>query len=263
MRRHPATWEWARATPSSATLTSGCRAEPVSDLDHHPRLHGRRHGPDHPRPRRITNSGPCNRRPHHQRVDRMMLGTDATRTDLVPSSSERCRAIVAPVADHSVVVSEHGGPEALHLVSGEVPEPQPGERAGEGPDGGGLGLRSHRPAMGLTCLGAQTRLYVGKDVDPSDRADVRGQALGYAVRSWTLVVAGVLLVAETLRVVALGLVGGGIDAFLRGRGLLTDGVAVPGCRIGFAGQRALRVRLPRRSGARWSRHDLAAAVELP
>lgn len=60
-----------------------------------------------------------------------------------------------------------------------------------------------------------------RDVDLSFWADGRGEAVWDALTLWTLVVAGVLLVADAHAWAHFGLVGGGMYVYFAGRGLLT------------------------------------------
>lgn len=60
-----------------------------------------------------------------------------------------------------------------------------------------------------------------EDVEPTFWADIRGEAAWDAVTLWTLVVAGVLLIADQPAWAYFGLVGGGMYLYFAGRGILT------------------------------------------
>lgn len=59
------------------------------------------------------------------------------------------------------------------------------------------------------------------DVEPTYWADIRGEAPWDALTLWTLVVAGVLLIADNATWAYFGLVGGGMYVYFAGRGILT------------------------------------------
>lgn len=58
-------------------------------------------------------------------------------------------------------------------------------------------------------------------VEPAFWADVRGEAAWDTLTLWTLVVAGVLLIADVGVWAPFGLVGGGMYAYFGGRGIFT------------------------------------------
>ncbi len=70
------------------------------------------------------------------------------------------------------------------------------------------------------------------DVDPVYLADIRGEAAWDSLTLWTLLIAGVLLVADIEAWAYFGLVGGGMFLYFAGRGVLTrlrmlrDGVRI-------------------------------------
>ncbi len=87
--------------------------------------------------------------------------------------------------------------------------------------------------LSLLCWGGQTvswlspvtaaRLGVAEAedaVEPTFWADIRGEALWDAFTLWTLVVAGVLLIADVAAWAYFGLVGGGMYVYFAGRGIL-------------------------------------------
>ncbi len=60
-----------------------------------------------------------------------------------------------------------------------------------------------------------------EEVEPVYAADIRGEAIWDSFTLWTLVVAGVLLVAGRESWAYFGLVGGGLYLYFAGRGLVT------------------------------------------
>jgi hypothetical protein len=71
------------------------------------------------------------------------------------------------------------------------------------------------------------------DVEPTFWADVRGEALWDIATLWTMVGAGILLIADRSEWTYFGLVGGGMYAYFGGRGILTRAAMVRrGLRIG-------------------------------
>ena len=71
------------------------------------------------------------------------------------------------------------------------------------------------------------------DVDPAFWADVRAEALWDTFTLWTMVVAGVLLIADVDAWAYFGLVGGGMYVYFGGRGIFTRAaLARRGLRIG-------------------------------
>lgn len=58
------------------------------------------------------------------------------------------------------------------------------------------------------------------DVEPTFWADMRGEAIWDTVTLWTMVVAGVLLIADQQAWHYFGLVGGGMYLYFGGRGIL-------------------------------------------
>ena len=57
------------------------------------------------------------------------------------------------------------------------------------------------------------------DVDPTFYADVRGEAIWDTIITWTLPVAGILLILNNTLWAYFGLVGGGMYLYLAGRGI--------------------------------------------
>jgi len=71
------------------------------------------------------------------------------------------------------------------------------------------------------------------NVEPTFWADVRAEALWDTLTLWTMVVAGVLLIADIHAWVYFGLVGGGMYLYFGGRGILARAaMASRGLRIG-------------------------------
>lgn len=71
------------------------------------------------------------------------------------------------------------------------------------------------------------------NVEPTFWADVRAEALWDTLTLWTMVVAGVLLIAGVHAWVYFGLVGGGMYLYFGGRGILARAaMASRGLRIG-------------------------------
>ena len=71
------------------------------------------------------------------------------------------------------------------------------------------------------------------DVEPTFLADMRGEALWDTLTLWTMVVAGVLLMADHDGWPYLGLVGGGMYVYFSGRGVLVRAALLQrGLRIG-------------------------------
>ncbi len=78
----------------------------------------------------------------------------------------------------------------------------------------------------ITYLAPATAVRFGlaesdETVEPVFAADVRGEAAWDMVTLWTLLAAGVLLVADSSAWPYLGLIGGGIYVYFGGRGILT------------------------------------------
>jgi hypothetical protein len=72
-------------------------------------------------------------------------------------------------------------------------------------------------------------------VEPVYHADIRGEALWDTLALWTMVVAGVLLVAGNEAWAYFGLVGGGMYLYFAGRGIVTRAAMQRrGFRIGTA-----------------------------
>ena len=71
------------------------------------------------------------------------------------------------------------------------------------------------------------------DVEPTFWADARAEALWETLTLWTMVVAGVLLIADVNAWAPFGLVGGGMYLYFGGRGILARAAMVRrGLRIG-------------------------------
>jgi hypothetical protein len=78
-------------------------------------------------------------------------------------------------------------------------------------------------------------------VEPVYHADIRGEALWDTLALWTMVVAGVLLVAGNEAWAYFGLVGGGMYLYFAGRGIVTRAAMQRrGFRIGTAQTSAQR-----------------------
>jgi hypothetical protein len=72
-----------------------------------------------------------------------------------------------------------------------------------------------RTAVRLTLMEAE------EDVEPTYWADIRGEATWDSLTLWTLLVAGLLLIADNPVWAYFGLVGGGMYLYFAGRGILT------------------------------------------
>jgi hypothetical protein len=83
---------------------------------------------------------------------------------------------------------------------------------------------------------ARWSLTEGEDsVEPVYFADIRGEALWDTLTLWTMLLAGILLVADQPAWAYFGLVGGGMYAYFAGRGIATRMVMQGrGFRIGTA-----------------------------
>ena len=66
-----------------------------------------------------------------------------------------------------------------------------------------------------------TLMEAEEDVEPTYWADIRGEASWDSLTLWTLLVAGVLLIADNSVWAYFGLVGGGMYLYFAGRGILT------------------------------------------
>ena len=66
-----------------------------------------------------------------------------------------------------------------------------------------------------------TLMEAEDDVEPTYWADIRGEALWDTFTLWTMVVAGVLLIADSSAWPYFGLVGGGTYLYFSGRGIVT------------------------------------------
>ena len=64
-------------------------------------------------------------------------------------------------------------------------------------------------------------MEAAEDVEPTFWADIRGEAPWDALTLWTMVVAGILLVANVDSWAYFGLVGGGMYVYFAGRGIFT------------------------------------------
>ena len=103
-------------------------------------------------------------------------------------------------------------------------------------------------ALSLLCWGGQAiswfapetavRLTLMEDeetVEPTYFADVRGEALWDTLTLWTMLVAGILLIAGNPAWAYFGLVGGGMYIYFAGRGIVTRrAMQQRGYRIGAA-----------------------------
>ncbi len=72
-----------------------------------------------------------------------------------------------------------------------------------------------KTAVRLTLMEAE------EDVEPTYWADIRGEAPWDSLTLWTLLAAGVLLIANNSVWAYFGLVGGGMYLYFAGRGILT------------------------------------------
>jgi hypothetical protein len=72
-----------------------------------------------------------------------------------------------------------------------------------------------KAAVKLTLMEAE------EDVEPTYWADIRGEASWDSITLWTLLVAGVLLIAGNSVWAYFGLVGGGMYLYFAGRGIIT------------------------------------------
>lgn len=59
------------------------------------------------------------------------------------------------------------------------------------------------------------------DVEPTYWADIRGEALWDVMTLWTMLAAGILLIADHAAWARFGLVGGGMFVYFAGRGIFT------------------------------------------
>ena len=88
--------------------------------------------------------------------------------------------------------------------------------------------------LSLLCWGGQTISWLSpatakkltlmeaeEDVEPAYWADIRGEAAWDVLTLWTMVVAGILLIAGDDAWAYFGLVGGGVYAYFAGRGIFT------------------------------------------
>ena len=88
--------------------------------------------------------------------------------------------------------------------------------------------------LSLLCWGGQTIVWLTpkigvrlglseaeEDVEPAYWADIRGEAAWDFFTLWTLLVAGVLLIADKPAWTYFGLVGGGMYVYFAGRGIFT------------------------------------------
>jgi len=66
-----------------------------------------------------------------------------------------------------------------------------------------------------------TLMEAEEDVEPTFWADIRGEAAWDALTLWTMVVAGILLIANVDAWAYFGLVGGGMYVYFAGRGNFT------------------------------------------
>lgn len=103
-------------------------------------------------------------------------------------------------------------------------------------------------ALSLLCWGGQviswfapetavrlTLMEAEESVEPTYFADVRGEALWDTLTLWTMVAAGVLLIADDPVWAYFGLVGGGMYVYFAGRGIATRrAMQQRGYRIGAA-----------------------------
>ncbi len=103
-------------------------------------------------------------------------------------------------------------------------------------------------ALSLLCWGGQaiswfapetaarlTLMEAEDSVEPTYFADIRGEALWDTLTLWTMLVAGVLLVADNTVWAYFGLVGGGMYVYFAGRGIVTRrAMQQRGYRIGAA-----------------------------
>jgi hypothetical protein len=97
---------------------------------------------------------------------------------------------------------------------------------------GGQALAWFAPATAARLGLAETE----EAVDPVFHADGRGEALWDTLTLWVLVVAGVLLVADSQAWPYFGLAGGAVYTYFAGRGVLTRrAMELRGLRIGTAG----------------------------
>ncbi len=89
-------------------------------------------------------------------------------------------------------------------------------------------------ALSLLCWGGQTIAWFAPNtaerlalteaentVEPAFYADVRGEALWDTLTLWVLLVAGVLLIADSTAWPYFGLIGGAVYVYFAGRGVLT------------------------------------------
>jgi hypothetical protein len=88
--------------------------------------------------------------------------------------------------------------------------------------------------LSLLCWGGQTISWLSPatavkltlmeaedDVEPVYWADIRGEAAWDALTLWTMLAAGILLIADSDSWAYFGLVGGGMYVYFAGRGILT------------------------------------------
>lgn len=66
-----------------------------------------------------------------------------------------------------------------------------------------------------------TLMEAEEDVEPTFWADIRGEAAWDAFTLWTMLVAGILLIANVDAWAYFGLVGGGMYVYFAGRGIFT------------------------------------------
>jgi len=80
---------------------------------------------------------------------------------------------------------------------------------------GGQTIAWLRPATAVRL----TLMEAEDDVEPLYWADIRGEAVWDALSLWTMVVAGILLIADNQAWAYFGLVGGGMYVYFAGRGI--------------------------------------------
>lgn len=110
-------------------------------------------------------------------------------------------------------------------------------------------------ALSLLCWGGQTIAWLAPatavkltlmeaedDVEPTYWADIRGEAAWDFLTLWTLVVAGVLLIADNPAWAYFGLVGGGMYVYFSGRGIFTR-IAMQRRRLRIGAEKSVMVGL--------------------
>ena len=94
---------------------------------------------------------------------------------------------------------------------------------------GGQMIAWLRPATAVRL----TLMEAEEDVEPVYWADIRGEAVWDALSLWTMVVAGILLIADSQAWAYFGLVGGGMYVYFAGRGIFARrSLTLRGFRIG-------------------------------